>query len=131
MNKRSSVLLALLIVVIVGVALAVGLSGNRSAANGCKPGVGTAYTAVIQGSKVISADRVKGKLCDTLTIVNKDNEAREIAFGNHEAHVPYDGIAERVLSKGQSLTITFNKAGSFHWHDHLHDEVEGFFTVSN
>jgi len=44
--------------------------------------------------------------------------------------VPYDGVAERVLGKGQSFTITLNQAGNFHWHDHLHDEVEGYFTVN-
>jgi len=129
MNRRTSVLMAVLIVAVVGTALAVGLSGSRSATNGCKAsGTPVMHKVVIQDGKV-SDDQVNGRLCDTVTFTNKDNLAREIAFGSHEHHVPYDGVAERVLGKGQSFTITLNQAGNFHWHDHLHDEAEGYFTV--
>lgn len=69
-------------------------------------------------------------MCDTLTFTNKDAIAREIAFGPHEHHVPYDGVAERVLNKNQSFTVTLNQTGNFRWHDHLHDEVEGTFAVT-
>jgi len=44
--------------------------------------------------------------------------------------MPYDGVAERFLNKNESFTITLNATGTYHWHDHLHDEVEGYFTVS-
>ena len=104
--------------------------GNSNATNSCNaPTKSRHYTAVITEGKV-TGDHIVGKLCDSLTITNRDNVSREIAFGPHEDHVPYDGVAERVLNKGQSLTVTFNQTGSFHWHDHLHDEIEGFFAVS-
>ncbi|HSX06439.1 MAG TPA: hypothetical protein VLG92_01830 [Candidatus Saccharimonadia bacterium] len=130
MNRRTSVLLGLFIVIVIGLALTVGLMGGQSAGSVCKGNSSpVAHKVVIKDGKV-SDGHVKGKLCDTLTIINDDSVTREVAFGPHEHHVPYDGIAERLLSKNQSLTITLNQAGSFHWHDHIHDEVEGYFAVS-
>jgi hypothetical protein len=129
MNRRTSIALGIFIVVVIVLALGIGLMSGHSAGSTCQ-GSGTVarHTIVITNSKV-SDDKIQGKLCDTLTITNDDAVIREVAFGPHEHHVPYDGVAERLLSKGQSLTITLNQAGSFHWHDHIHDEVEGYFTV--
>lgn len=130
MNRRTAVITAVLIVVVIGGALLVGLSAGKTAADGCKPGTKiVAYHVTIQSGKAAPVN-IAGHRCDTLTITNEDEVAREIAFGPHENHIPYDGVAERVLNKGQSLTVTLNQTGSFHWHDHLHDEVEGFFTVT-
>lgn len=70
------------------------------------------------------------QLCDTLTITNADNTIRLMAFGAHDHHVPYDDITEQVLGRGQSLTLTLNQLGTYHYHDHLHDEIVGDFTVS-
>ena len=38
-------------------------------------------------------------LCDTLVITNIDSRQREMAFGLHEHHIPYDGVTEKVLKK--------------------------------
>ena len=65
-----------------------------------------------------------------LTFKNIDPTTREIAFGPHAQHVPYDGVAERILSQGQSFTITLNQTGNFQWHDHVHDDLTGTFTVN-
>lgn len=122
--------MVLLIVFIVGAALFVGLRGG-SAGNTCKanhPSV--AYKVAIHDGKV-SDDHVYAKRCDTLTITNEDSGAREIAFGLHEHHEPYNGVAERLLGHGQSLTVTLNQTGAFRWHDHIHDEVQGYFTVAD
>lgn len=130
MKTKQVVLAGLLIVAMAGGALAIGLSAGKTAAHSCRVGGhSTTYTMTIKSGQVTPL-KVVGALCDKLIITNKDGLAREIAFGPHENHVPYDGVAERVLNKGQSLTITLDQAGSFHWHDHLHDAVEGYFTVS-
>lgn len=129
MNRRVSVLLIVLIVAIVGGALILGLSGNKTAANGCEPDGSSVHRVAIQNGHA-SQLQVHAKLCDTLVIFNQDNFVREIAFGEHDHHVPYDGIAERVVGKGQSVKVTLNQAGTFHWHDHFHDSVQGYFTVS-
>lgn len=89
---------------------------------------GASHTVTIKDDKASQAN-VTGKVCDTLTITNEDNKIRLIAFGPHENHQPYDGITEQVISQGQSVQLVLNQAGTFHWHDHTHDEVEGYFTV--
>jgi plastocyanin len=96
----------------------------------CKAKLGTqqTHTVMIMDSKV-TPDAISAHLCDRLTIENMDSVAREIGFGQHDHHTAYDGISEKVLNKDQSLTITLNKVGEYHFHDHLHDEVEGHFTV--
>ena len=69
------------------------------------------------------------KLCDSLTIINQDPANRLIAFGVHDHHQPYDGVTERELRMGERFTITLVQAGTFLFHDHLQDEVQGTFTV--
>ena len=71
-----------------------------------------------------------GKVCDVLTIINNDNKVRLMAFGPHEEHRAYDGVTEQELKQGQSLTITLNQAGTFEFHDHIGDIVQGDFTVT-
>jgi len=125
-----SVLMAVLIMAVAGGALALGLSSSHSAADGCKSNTTPAVQKIVIRGGTVSAAQVNAKLCDTLTITNQDKTLREVAFGEHDHHASYDGVAERVLQNGQSLTITLNKTGTYHWHDHLHDEVEGYFTVT-
>ena len=118
-----------LLVVVIGVSLAIGLSGNRSAANGCDPSAPVVtHTVSVQGGKV-SDPNIAAVLCEKLTIVNKDDETRLIAFGVHDRHTTYDGVSQRLVGQDEELTVTLNKVGTYHWHDHEHDEVEGYFTV--
>lgn len=91
--------------------------------------VNTDHQVIIEHDKM-TPDHVTAPLCDRLTITNKDDTNRLMAFGPHEHHVAYDGVTERLLGPGQSLTVTFNQAGTFGFHDHLHDEVRGTFTVT-
>lgn len=131
MRPRTTAFMALLIVVVVGGALAIGLSGGRGSADTCaKSSRHATVTEVVVEQDKATPGRLTAHMCEQLKITNEDNVSREIAFGDHEKHVPYDGVAERVLNKGQSLTVTLNKLGTYHFHDHLHDEVEGFFTVT-
>jgi hypothetical protein len=77
----------------------------------------------------VSPAHITGRLCDRLTIKNTDDVLRFIAFGRHEDHQSYDGVTEKTIGKGEDFTITLNKSGDYKFHDHLHDEVEGTFTV--
>jgi hypothetical protein len=86
------------------------------------------YTVTVQDAKLSITD-IHAKLCDKLTIVNADDTLRLMAFGIHDHHQAYDGIEEKALKKGDQLSITLDQAGTFTFHDHLHDEVEGTFTV--
>jgi cytochrome o ubiquinol oxidase operon protein cyoD len=70
------------------------------------------------------------KRCDTIMFMNMDTMTREIAFGPHENHEVYGGVAELPLTAGQSQTLTLSEAGTHAFHDHLHDEMTGDFTVN-
>ena len=96
----------------------------------CVGKISVNHQVVIKDDAVIPAV-TNGKLCDTMTIVNKDDKEREMAFGQHGNHVAYDGITEENLVKDKSLTVTFNKTGEYIFHDHHQDEVKGSFVVVN
>lgn len=72
---------------------------------------------------------IEAKLCDKLIITNFDDQFRLLAFGEHNNHQAYDGVIEKVLQKNQSLTVTLNKTGTYHFHDHLEYSTQGSFTV--
>src|SRR5690242_14126478 len=71
---------------------------------------GTNFRVDIKDGKV-DPSQISAKRCDTLTITNNDTTTREMAFGEHEKHVAVDGISERILQKGQNLTVTLRQAG--------------------
>jgi plastocyanin len=130
MNNKALILLTVTVIVavvaVVGVAL--GLQHN-SAPVACSAGTKpTIHYVTIKNDQAAPA-QTNATLCDSLTITNLDNETREVAFGPHEDHVPYDGVAEKVLRHGQSFTVTLNQTGTYRFHDHFHDEVSGNFTV--
>ena len=87
------------------------------------------HNIIIQNG-VTTPSHVLARQCDLLTIINQDEEGREVAFGLHENHTPYDGVAEKYLVKDQSITVTLIQTGSFRVHDHIHDEVQATFTVN-
>ncbi len=90
---------------------------------------GKQHTVTIQNDQVQPKD-LEVKLCDTLTIKNKDTTMRKIGFGVHEQHSSYDGVREKTIGFNSSFTITFNQTGTYLYHDHYHDEVSGTFSVS-
>lgn len=100
-------------------------AGNTKVA--CKT-TGTNYVVTIQGS-VLSTRNVHAHPCDTLTIVNADDQLRLMAFGVHERHQAYSGVTEETLKPGEQMTVTLEELGTFTFHDHLHDEVKGTLTV--
>lgn len=80
---------------------------------------------------VIMPIHTQARLCDSLTITNRDDRLRLIAFGPHDHHAAYDGVTEKTLGLDQSLTITLNQLGTYSFHDHIADQLVGSFTVSN
>lgn len=132
---KSKTKIIMIVAVVVGIVLGVGgvqvFHTRTQASRPCESTNANAEThnVMIMDGKSEPA-KVTGKLCDSLIITNMDSVAREIAFGAHANHVPYDGVAEQVLNAGQSFTITLNQLGSFEFHDHLHPLVAGYFTVT-
>jgi hypothetical protein len=134
-HRLPSIFVAAAIVLLIGAAIvgtiwACTLYFNWQYTNdhqGCAPGQPN-NLVIIKNDKVIPANTI-AKRCQTLTITNHDTDQRLIAFGLHEKHVPYDGVTEQFLATGQSLTVTLVQTGSFRFHDHIHDEVQGTFSV--
>jgi hypothetical protein len=95
----------------------------------CRSQQQTTHTVTIKNDQA-SPSHISAQQCDKLTIINQDDETRLVAFGLHDAHTSYDGITEKPLQKGQSLTVTLVQTGNFRVHDHVHDEVQATFTVT-
>lgn len=131
MKSKLIIITALIVGIALGLSSTKLLNVSTEASKPCGAPVANAesHSFMIMNGKSEPAS-VAGKLCDSLTITNMDSVAREVAFGPHDNHVAYDGVAERVLNAGQSFTVTLNQTGTFHWHDHLHEEVQGYFTVT-
>lgn len=122
------VLLVVIFVMLASVALVVSKYLSRKDVK-CKEFQGTMHTVEIRNSEMEPASIVT-KRCDKLTIINRDDVLRKIAFGQHDNHVAYDGVVEKELTKGQQLTITLNRVGDFLFHDHDQEEVQGTFLVT-
>jgi len=137
---RKSILPTVLWVLGMVIVAAVLVFGSRAAANwylsrtapkdtvACT-GAGVSHFVYIQDGKAEPA-ATSGKLCDTLTIVNKDTKLRLIAFGPHDNHIAYDGVTEEALAESQSMSVTLDKVGAYTFHDHIDDTSVGTFTVT-
>lgn len=90
---------------------------------------GVSHWVIIENGAV-DVPKTDAKLCDTLTIMNRDVELRDVAFGPHDEHITYDGITEKLLAQGQSFTVVLNQPGTFTFHDHEDATIGGTFTVS-
>ena len=78
----------------------------------------------------VSEPQITAHRCDVLTIENLDDMDRLIAFGQHDRHISYDGISTQALKKDESFTIQLDVSGTYRFHDHYHDEVQGEFLVT-
>lgn len=103
---------------------------NRKAAAAFPKCVGehAAHKVIIQNDKMVPA-HTDAKRCDTLEIMNLDDQQRIIAFGQHNKHVAYDGVRERYLSANGKFEVTLIQPGNFLFHDHEQEDVRATFTV--
>ena len=132
MPKRSQRFVIIIVIILsvgaIGGAVFAITSHPKTQANACAANP-TTYEVSIKDSRVLPITTM-AHVCDKLKFTNYDNVTREISFGPHEDHIPYDGVAEKTLNQNQSFTIVLNQTGLYHFHDHLHDEVMGYFNVT-
>jgi plastocyanin len=102
------------------------IGGEKTGA--CRGGTGKNHKVYIENDRVTPAI-TNATLCDTLTIINKDKNKRELTFGTHPEHSAYGGETEIELRKDYNKTITLNQAGNYMFHDHLDPTVSGYFIV--
>lgn len=91
--------------------------------------LGENHKVIINDGKVTPAF-TEAHLCDTLTFINEDDQAREMAFGAHPNHDSYSGYREFEL-KSRPKSITLNETGEYMFHDHLDPTVYGYFHVGD
>ena len=96
---------------------------------GACQGIHANHQIIIKNGQVSVLHTIASK-CDSLTFINEDNIVRDIAFGTHPQHEAYAGEAELIVRKGVNKTITLSESGTYEFHDHLHAETAGYFTVS-
>lgn len=118
-------------VLVVGLAIGIttGLQHSKATSDSCNGKPSVLHKVAVRNN-MLRPTATYGKLCDQITFTNYDHVTREMAFGPHEEHVAYDGIAEKILNQNQSFTITLNAEGKYYVHDHNHDEAGGYFTVT-
>jgi hypothetical protein len=105
------------------------LQGYRGKVAAACPNIGHHHWVIIRNNKV-TPQHTDASRCDTLTIRNDDAASRLMAFGEPDHHFSYDDVTERLLGKGQMLTVTLVETGKFSFHDHVQDDVvKGTFTV--
>lgn len=90
--------------------------------------VGKTHSVVIKDGTV-QPTNIDARLCDQLSIRNLDAQTRLIGFGDHAQHVAYNGVAERALMQGQTLSLVLNQPGTYHFHDHYQSSLEVNFVV--
>jgi cytochrome o ubiquinol oxidase operon protein cyoD len=95
---------------------------------GACQGIHANHKVVIKNGQVSPFSTV-ARVCDTLTFINEDDMAREMTFGTHPHHEVYAGESELTARKGRGKTITLSEPGAYQFHDHLHEETRGSFTV--
>jgi len=115
----------IIIVFLIAVALLAGyfLLGNKEEKAPTTPPPSTTLTdqAEVKISKAgFSPEVIKLKKGTSLTWTNTDTKVHQPASDPHPTH---DKLAElgdgEALAKGDSFSFTFEKAGSFTYHDHM------------
>jgi hypothetical protein len=132
------VLLLIGVVCIIGGAVAITataastyLSKNTEGSSGSCQGVSSQNHTLTITNDTASTNHIAAKYCDTLTVINRDDRLRSMAFGVHDQHRAYAGVTEKILAQDQSFTVTLDEIGSFLIHDHQQESVGSSFTVTN
>jgi hypothetical protein len=94
----------------------------------CPGGVGATHKIVLKNNAA-HPRAIEAQRCDTLMIVNEDDVEREIEFGVHEQHEMYAGESGKVIRPGRNMTFRLTELGTYHFHDHILDEISGDFMV--
>lgn len=136
LTRKSKWLLIFLLgggLMIACVPLAIWLTHSQSAQLGnqrarCELKQQKAHLVAIHNDRFVPA-QTNAKLCDTLTITNRDAHRRLIAFGQHDSHISYDGVSERLLGQNESLKVALINPGTYLLHDHANEAIKATFLV--
>ncbi len=106
-----------------------GIAQIAGVKTGACEGVHTNHKVTITNGQVSPYETTAHK-CDTLTFINNDSQALDMAFGDHPHHGVYAGIYEVTVNKGRPKTITLSETGEYDFHNHLNEQTAGKLTIS-
>jgi plastocyanin len=73
---------------------------------------------------------IETELCDKLRFISDDNEHHVMTFGGHSHHSSYPGFKEESQDEiGDFQEITLSLSGTFYFHDHLNQNLNGYVTI--
>ena len=72
---------------------------------------------------------IKIKAGDSVTWTNNDDRTHHVASDPHPIHTDLSGLESDNLSPGDTYTFTFDEAGEFTYHCHLHPGMKGAVVV--
>ena len=87
------------------------------------------HSLTIRNNTIVPA-RIMAQKCDTLTIINLDNQAHQITLGTPTSPISYDGVPERLLARNQTLSVVLIRTGTFFFYDRTDTRIHGAFTVT-
>lgn len=85
---------------------------------------------VVMKDGTVSPSTVTAKLCDTLTFINEDGSAHNIAFGTYPVRARYSGETGGSVQKNYTKTYTLNTVGTYTFYDYNNPTATGTFTVA-
>ncbi len=78
---------------------------------------------------VASPSHTNARKCDRIEFKDADSGVRDIAFGSYPHHEVYGGVEDLIISRDQNQTLILDELGTYSFHDHLHEQTTGSFTV--
>lgn len=90
---------------------------------------GKSHTIAIQGDSFMP-DKLVGNRCDIVTFINNDQHAVYLpSFGDHPHDLHYAGFPDKVLGYNQKESFVAHTEGTFTFHDHLKDQIDGLLII--
>lgn len=101
---------------------------NPPAGNGGQANSVTANAVTIENF-AFNPQTITVKRGASVTWTNNDLAPHQIASDPHPAREILPALFSDSLSKGQAYTFTFDKAGNFGYHCHIHPSMKGTIVV--
>ncbi len=136
MKKWSIGIVILIILIAEGIyLLRTNKSTNSSQTKLSTPTTAQQTTSTMQSNTVMltqdgfSPSTLTIKAGTTVTWTNKSGTTATVNSNPHPIHTDYPPLNLGQFSNGQSLTLTFNKAGTYGYHNHLNPSQLGTILV--
>lgn len=141
MTSKNLMLLVLAIVVLVGGYF--GFNALRKAPEVTTPPVvsessptSSTATDAAEVSNMVTIDQtgfspseIKVKVGDTVSWINSDTKMHNVSSSPHPTHTDYPPLNLGNVSPGAKVSLMFDKAGTYKYHDHLNPTLLGTVTV--